>query len=67
LKGKAPISAIAEELSILPTQIHQWVAMALDHVERAFEKTAKPEKASQRERTLNLAAPNFWAIRDYRG
>jgi uncharacterized protein (DUF2344 family) len=39
-------AAIAEELSIQPTQIHPWVAMALDHVERAFEKTAKSEKAS---------------------
>jgi transposase len=48
LKGKEPISAIAEELSIQPTQIHQWVAMALDHVERAFEKTAKAEKVAQR-------------------
>ena len=29
LKGKEPISAIAEELSIQPTQIHQWVAMGM--------------------------------------
>jgi len=29
LKGKLPISAIAEELSIQPTQIHQWVAMGM--------------------------------------
>lgn len=51
LKDKEPISAIAEELSIQPTQIHQWVALALDQVERAFEKTAKSEKASQRAET----------------
>jgi transposase-like protein len=48
LKGKEPISSIAEELSIQPTQIHQWVAMALDQVERAFEKTDKSNKAAQR-------------------
>lgn len=47
LKGKEPISTIAEELSIQPTQIHQWVAMALDQLERAFEKNAKSEKASK--------------------
>jgi transposase len=47
LKGKEPISAIAEELSLQPTQIHQWVAMALEQVERAFEKTAKSDKASK--------------------
>jgi transposase-like protein len=47
LKGKEPISTIAEELSIQPTQIHQWVAMVVDQAERAFEKTAKSEKASK--------------------
>ena len=48
LKDKEPISSIAEELSIQPTQIHQWVALALEQVERAFEKSAKSEKVSQR-------------------
>ena len=47
LKGRESISSIAEELSIQPTQIHQWVATALEQVERAFEKTAKSEKASK--------------------
>ena len=42
LKGKESISSIAEELSIQPTQIHQWVATALDQVERAFEKSSFP-------------------------
>lgn len=54
LKGKESISSIAEELSIQPTQIHQWVATALDQVDRAFEKTAKSEKASKlAEATIN--------------
>jgi transposase len=48
LKDKEPISSIAEELSIQPTQIHQWVALALEQVERAFEKSARSEKDSQR-------------------
>lgn len=48
LKDKEPISSIAEELSIQPTQIHQWVALALEQVERAFEKSVKSEKVSQR-------------------
>ena len=48
LKGKESISSNVEELSIQPTQIHQWVAMALDDLERAFEKTAKSQKLSQR-------------------
>ena len=48
LKDKVPISSIAQELSIQPTQIHQWVALALEQVERAFEKSARSEKVSQR-------------------
>jgi transposase-like protein len=44
LKDKEPISSIAEELSIQPTQIHQWVALALEQVEQAFEKSARSEK-----------------------
>jgi transposase-like protein len=32
LKDKVPISSIAEELSIQPTQIYQWVASALEQV-----------------------------------
>lgn len=47
LKGKESISSIAEELSLQPTQIHQWVAQALEQVERAFEKTAKSDKGSK--------------------
>lgn len=38
LKDKVPITSLAEELSIQPTQIHQWVAMVLEQAERAFEK-----------------------------
>jgi transposase-like protein len=30
LKDKVPISSIAQELSIQPTQIHQWVALVVD-------------------------------------
>jgi len=45
LKDKEPISSIAAELSIQPTQIHQWVALALEQVERVFEKSANSERA----------------------
>jgi transposase-like protein len=48
LKDKEPISSIAEELSIQPTQIHQWVALALEQVERAFEKSANSERVSRK-------------------
>jgi transposase-like protein len=48
LKDKEPISSIAAELSIQPTQIHQWVALVVDQAERAFEKSANSERVSQR-------------------
>ena len=48
LKDKEPISSIAEELSIQPTQIHQWVALVLEQFERAIEKSATSERASRR-------------------
>lgn len=47
LKGKEAISAIADELSIQPTLIHQWVAMVVDQAERAFEKAPKSVRASK--------------------
>jgi transposase len=42
LKDKDPISSIAQVLTIQPTQIHQWVALALEQVERAFENPPPP-------------------------
>jgi transposase-like protein len=48
LKDKEPISSIAAELSIQPTQIHQWVALALEQVERVFEKSANSERVSRK-------------------
>ena len=60
LKGKEAISAIAEELSIQPTQIHQWVAMVVDQAERAFEKAPKSARASK------LAEAKFNELKEQR-
>ena len=56
LKDKVPISSLAEEQAIQPTQIYQWVAMVLDQADRAFEKTGGSNSASRRaaERTADL-------------
>jgi transposase-like protein len=50
LKDKTPISSLAEELAIQPTQIYQWVALLLEQAERVFEKSdqRKPQKAAQK-------------------
>lgn len=48
LKDKVPVSSLAEELSIQPTQIYQWVAMVLEQADRPFEKTERGNKTSKR-------------------
>jgi transposase-like protein len=37
LEGKESIATIAEELSIQPTQIHQWVAVVMEQAEKAID------------------------------
>jgi transposase len=37
LSGTEPISNLADELAIQPSQIHYWVKQVLDQAERAFQ------------------------------
>lgn len=39
LAGKEPVSGLAEELTVQPSQIHLWVNQLLSQAERAFERT----------------------------
>ena len=39
LQDQVPVSELAAELDVQPSQIHQWVQAALAQIERAFEKT----------------------------
>ena len=41
LRDKVPVSDLAEELSVQPSQIHQWVNTVLAQAEQAFVKTSK--------------------------
>lgn len=38
LAGKIPVSDLAEELGVQPSQIHLWVKHVLDQAERAFDR-----------------------------
>jgi len=38
LAGKEPVSALAEEFRLQPSQIHAWVNQVLAQAERAFQK-----------------------------
>jgi transposase-like protein len=41
LAGKEPVSQLAEELAIQPSQIHLWVKQLLDQAERAFQSNGR--------------------------
>jgi len=40
LAGKEPVSKLAEELGIQPSQIHTWVNQVLAQAEKAFERSS---------------------------
>lgn len=64
LSGKEAVSALAEELSIQPSQIHAWVSQVLAQADKAFERAAgngRSEKVRQRrieQLEAKLAAKN---------
>ncbi len=39
LSGKEPVSNLADELGVQPSQIHLWVRQVLDQAAKAFERT----------------------------
>jgi transposase len=49
--GKEPVSKLAEELGLQPSQIHTWVNQVLAQADKAFERPAengRTEKAKDR-------------------
>jgi transposase-like protein len=40
LSGKEPVSALADEFGLQPTQIHTWISQVLAQVEKCFERSA---------------------------
>jgi transposase len=40
LTGKEPVSKLAEEFGVQPSQIHGWVNLVLAQAEKAFERSA---------------------------
>ena len=48
VSGKEPVSDLADELVIQPSQIHGWVKQVLDQAERAFQSgPGRPRCAEQ--------------------
>ena len=53
LSGKEPISNLADEFGVQPSQIHTWVKQVLDQAERALERpVGRPPHAEQRQAKL---------------
>ena len=47
--GKEPISNLADEFGLQPTQIHTWVKQVLDQAEKAFERAGPGRVAKKTE------------------
>lgn len=45
LSGKVPVSELASELGVQPSQIHLWVKQVLDQAEKAFERSKGSKRA----------------------
>jgi transposase len=48
LSGKEPISNLADEFGLQPSQIHNWVKLVLDQAEKVFQCTpGRPPREQQ--------------------
>ncbi|MDX1969292.1 MAG: transposase [Planctomycetaceae bacterium] len=47
LAGKEPVSKLAEEFGVQPSQIHGWVNLVLSQAEQAFERSAGHGRSEQ--------------------
>lgn len=47
LAGKEPVSALAEEFGLQPSQIHSWVNTVLAQADKAFEKSPENGRAEK--------------------
>ena len=54
LVEKVPVSTLADELKIQPSQIHGWIKLVLDQAEAAFERSARSGQRSQDRRVAQL-------------
>lgn len=50
LSGKEPVSQLAEELGIQPSQIHTWINQVLTQAEKAFQRSGGERRTERAER-----------------
>lgn len=56
LRDKVPVSDLADELKIQPSQIHQWVNIVLLEAEQAFSRTERSAKREESRREASKDA-----------
>lgn len=56
LAGKEPVSQLADELGLQPSQIHAWVNLVLSQADKAFERSAsgRPRSDTRQKRIEQL-------------
>jgi transposase-like protein len=54
--GKEPVSNLADEFHVQPTQIHGWIKQVLDRAEQAFAMTAKSAQRADDGKDKKIAA-----------
>lgn len=47
MADKVPVSDLADEFGVQPSQIHIWVKQVLDQAENAFNRIGRPFKGEQ--------------------
>ena len=47
LADKVPVSDLADEFGVQPSQIHTWVKQVLEQAEKAFERSSGPRRREQ--------------------
>ena len=52
LVGKEPVSKLAEEFRLQPTQIHAWVNQVLTQAPRAFERSSGPSHEAAKDNRI---------------
>jgi transposase-like protein len=52
LADKVPVSDLADEFGVQPSQIHQWVRQVLDQAENAFNRVGRPFKGETKSRQV---------------
>lgn len=55
LSDKTPVSVLADELGVQPTQVHTWVKQVLDQAEKAFARSKGPRRQADDAKDRKIA------------